>query len=410
MQMRTSLGLNRGARWSTSGLLVMMMASVAGSQFVKAQSGAQRDLPCPMRTKDPALHPAFYSGQGDVPDSGDPRIDVTTTEIRTDSPTAPGAKLTLEVVRGSTERTRFQWVQIEGPPVEIRDPSRPSIEISIPSGGERLGFLLIAARTDVVRVVRVTVPLEGGPSRSSWGARLSGKVKADAGDDQVGLVGHRVTLNGSRSRPGAGLKARWIQLAGPAVLAPQYQGQFFSFVPASPGLYKFALIVAVEGELSEPDEVSVLVGSPPVPSGTLPPPASTPLSREAPPPPATMEQVLSAALLRVSAGSQLASDVADVMDAIAHRAPLYETFADLQSELSMRLDVVIPREPAARTAWSEGIFSPLSTYTINELLLSGVDVRQSPGLKQPLSVAQQEKVRDHFGKLARAFRASSTMR
>ena len=45
------------------------------------------------------------------------------------------------------------------------------------------------------------------------------------------------------------------------------------------------------------------------------------------------------------------------MDAIAHRSSLYESFAALQSELARRLDVVLPNEPAARAAWSEG-FSP----------------------------------------------------
>src|SRR3954451_20207965 len=129
MQTRTILDQNRVTRWSRSGLLVIMLAIVAGSQYVKGQPATRRELPRPMRTKDPALQPAFSSGQGDVPYSGDPRIDVGATKIRTDSPTVPGARLALEVIRGSTEGTRFKWVQIEGPPVEIREPSRPSIEI-----------------------------------------------------------------------------------------------------------------------------------------------------------------------------------------------------------------------------------------------------------------------------------------
>ena len=74
--------------------------------------------------------------------------------------------------------------------------------------------------------------------------------------------------------------ARWLQIAGPPIVAPQNQGLFFSFIPASPGLYQFLLIIAGEGELSEPDEVSVLIGSPPAGIGgcesasTLPPAAS----------------------------------------------------------------------------------------------------------------------------------------
>jgi hypothetical protein len=101
----------------------------------------------------------------------------------------------------------------------------------------------------------------------------------------------------------------------------------------------------------------------------------------------------------------VASDVADVMEAIAHRATLYESFAMLQSELARRLDIVIPSEPSIRVAWAEGVFSPLTTYTASELLAAGLDVRQAQGLNQPLSRGQQEKIREHFERLARVFRA-----
>jgi hypothetical protein len=98
------------------------------------------------------------------------------------------------------------------------------------------------------------------------------------------------------------------------------------------------------------------------------------------------------------------------MDAIAHRATLYESFAVLQSELARRLDVVLPNEPATRAAWAEGVFAPLTNYTTSQLLAAGLDLRQPQGLKQPLTPAQQEKVRDHFESLARAFRAGSAAR
>jgi hypothetical protein len=235
-------------------------------------------------------------------------------------------------------------------------------------------------------------------------------VKADAGDDQVGLVGHRVTLNSSRSRPGDGKNSRWLQVSGPVVGAPQQQGPFFSFVPKSPGLYKFLLMVVGEGELSEPDEVTVLVGSPPGASGLTMPAAS---AFQTPPPPApqlTPEEILTAALPRLSSGSKVASDVADVLDAIAHRARLYESFAMLQSELSRRLDVVLPAEPSNRNAWAEGVFTPLATYTTGQLLAAGLDVRQAQGVTQPLTDSQKAKVRDHFERLARAFRAALATR
>ncbi len=267
--------------------------------------------------------------------------------------------------------------------------------------------MLVAAKPDLVRVVRVIVPIYSDATQASWGARPSSKVKADAGDDQVGLVGHRVTLNSSQSRPGDGKNARWLQVSGPAISAPQQQGPFFSFIPKSPGLHKFLLIVAGENELSEPDEVTVTVGSPPGPTGVA---APSPMAiQSAPPPmaPLTPEQIISAILPRLSGGNHVASDVADVVESIASRTTLYESFAMLQSELARRLDVVLPVEPANRAAWADLVFSPLATYTTGQLLAAGVDVRQAQGLTQPLTVAQKEKVRDHFERLARAFRAVS---
>ena len=106
----------------------------------------------------------------------------------------------------------------------------------------------------------------------------------------------------------------------------------------------------------------------------------------------------------------MATDVADVMEAIARRATLYESFADLQSELARRLDLLIPTEPSARTAWAVGVFTPLTAYTTSQLSVAGMDVRQTQGLSQPLTTAQREKVRDHFERLARAFRAGAAAR
>ena len=287
---------------------------------------------------------------------------------------------------------------------------KPSIQITIPAAAEKLAFLLVASNSEGVRIVRVIVPLPGEAARNSWGPHSSGKVKADAGDDQVGLVGHRVTLNGSRSRPGDGKSARWLQIAGPPIVAPQNQGLFFSFIPASPGLYQFLLIIAGEGELSEPDEVSVLIGSPPAIGGAIPQPAPAAVQPPAPPTVPNPEQIVAAALPKLPNGTRVASDIADVMEAVAERATLYECFAVLQDELTRRLDVVLPAEPAQRTIWTEGVFTPLTTYTAGYFLAAGLDLRQPQGLRQTLTLAQKEQLRDHFQRLARSFRAVTASR
>src|SRR4029077_1067571 len=134
---------------------------------VRAEERAPRELPRPLRSNDRALRPVVFSVPADSAEAPAPRIEVSTSEVRTDSPAVPGAKLALEAGRGAPAGTRFLWTQIEGPPVEISDPSRPSIEVTIPAGAERLGFVLVAARPDVVRMVRVIVPLQGDSFRAS---------------------------------------------------------------------------------------------------------------------------------------------------------------------------------------------------------------------------------------------------
>ncbi len=423
MRCRAILHARRLAWVSAQGVLLTALTLPGWSDDAQAQDVSPRSVPGQIR--DSALRTAADApnippgprgpDREDAGEAGVPRVEVAAVSIRTELPAVPGAQMVLQVDRGAVEGTRFRWFQVEGPPVEIDDPSQPSIQITIPKGAEQLGFVLVAAKANLVRAVRVIVPVqvspsgpsvasEGTPARDSWGPRPSGKVRADAGDDQVGLVGHRVTLNGSRSIPGDGKTARWMQVGGPSVVAPQQQGPFFSFVPSSPGVYRFVLVVSGEGELSEPDEVTVLVGLPPAapaagPAVPPPVPSMGLLPSPAPPQVPTPEQLLASSLPRLANGARVVSEVADVMEAISKRAPLYSSFADLQNELSRRLDVVIPSEPLQRASWNQGVFQPLTAYTAVELLASGLDLRQPQRLQHPLTPAQQERLGEHFQKL-----------
>jgi hypothetical protein len=409
MKWQAILDPNRFRWWSRTGLLLAAFSFVEVEQ-VLAQNKTNRGNPPLAPIADHANRPAVIAGESDSTVKPGPEIDFTTTEIKTDGPAVPGAKLVLEAGRGAPAGTRFHWVQTEGPPVAISDALKPSIQITIPAGAEKLAFLLLASNSEGVRIVRVIVPLPAEAARNSWGAGSSGKFKADAGDDQVGLVGHRVTLNGSRSRPGDGKTARWLQAAGPPILAPEHQGLFFSFIPTSPGLYRFLLIVAGEGEISEPDEVSVLIGSPPTIGGAIPQPAPGGIQPPALPKLPNPEQILGAAISRLPNATKVGSDVADVMEAVAGRAALYECFEVLQDELRRRLDVVIPGEPSQRSIWTQEVFAPLTTYTAAYFLAEGLDLRQPQGLRQPLTPAQKEQLRDHFQRLARSFRAVTASR
>jgi hypothetical protein len=349
-----------------------------------------------------------------------PRIEVNSTELRTSTPAVPGAILVLEADARLHEGTHFQWLQVEGPPVEIRDSARPAIHVKVPAGGDRLAFVLVAARPERTIVNRIVIPLQPTaagaigtkPAPDEKKPRGAGKIQADAGDDQVGLVGHRVTLNGSRSVPAHGNTARWLQISGPPAVQPQRHGPFFSFVPTAPGLYRFMLVVAGGDEVPDADDVTVLVGSPPVGAGlAAPSPAAMSVAPPASAPATTLDkQALSASVSRLANGRTVAGQVADALQAISERMDLYSSFAELQQELARRLEVVIPAEPAQRAAWNEGVFAPLTTYTSGQLSSAGLDVLQPRGLDQRLSAAQRERLHDHFQSLAQVFRAASTAR
>jgi hypothetical protein len=359
-------------------------------------------------------HPA--AARTAAPAAGIAPIEVSSVTIRPDGPAVPGARVRLEAEDGGDPSTRYHWEQIEGPPVEIADPSRPSVVVTLPSGADRVAFHLVTARGDLTRLIRVTVPIQSltGATRP----QPAGKVRADAGDDQVGLVGYRVTLNGSRSTPGDGRGARWIQVAGPALSGPEQKGAFYSFIPTGPGLHRFILVIAGDGQISEPDEVNVMVGYPPAgapfaapASGPNPNPnpnlAPSPTAGNAPEKP---EAMLAARLPQLPNGPRVASDIADVLEAVAGRVSLYESFAMLESELGRRLDVVVPATPGERGLWSRGVFQPLAAYTAAELLPAGLDLRTPQGLQQALTPAQRERLHDHLLNLARTFRAASQAR
>ena len=365
-----------------------------------------------------------------------PNIAYGETIVKTASPAVTGTRIVLEVDSEMIVGSRFQWFQVEGPKAVIDDPRKASLTVTVPPGAEQITFVLIAARAEEVRVMKVVVPVRGGKISSVTGeatgqkvypgAPIAKSVRADAGDDQVGLVGHRVTLNGARSVPSDGKTARWMQVNGPVALNPKQQGVYFSFIPAGPGTYRFALVVSGEGEISEPDEVTVLVGTPPAGSLTnaptalslsatdslalnpatapLPAPTATPI----PPPVPPAESLVTANVGRIPDGARVAAEVADVMEAVAQRSNLYTSFASLQNEMARRLDVVIPTEPAKREVWTQNVLLPLSVYTGTELGAVGLDIRPSQVNPPPMSPAQQERVREHFTKLARAFRTVST--
>lgn len=313
---------------------------------------------------------------------------------------APGLMVTLRGDQSTGSGLSYRWQQVGGSPVNLDAPSGPVARFIAPSSGGTLAFLLAVASADAVDTAVVTLRVEG----PSTGASLH----ADAGDDQVAVVGRQVTLNGIRSEPRDRIGFRWVQVAGPRVDLKIEQGTVLTFIPAVPGTYRFALVVASESEISQPDEVEVIagvLGSPPAGAVPVPVPEAPSTPPAAPIP--TLGQFTRQALGAIPGGRQAAPALASSFDEIASRVDLYESYDELFSELARRLDEVVPNEPARRQPWLDRLFVPLTAHLVETMRPVGLDLGTPSGRNASMTDAQRDRLAEQFRELAEGFRGQS---
>jgi hypothetical protein len=316
----------------------------------------------------------------------------------------PGARLAIELEGSVDPDAAYEWAQFSGPTVPLDDQAGPKIHVTVPPDARSLGFLLTIKDTQGERTSRVVIPIEARAARGAAPASAlsAASLRADAGDDQIGLVGRRITLNAARSAP-RGVAYRWLELSGPKVEQESQDGSYFSFVPTAAGTYRFGLVVATArasaASISELDEVVVTVGE--VPSAVVGGAASG-ISTTA------IDQMLQGP--GAAAGRTTLEQAAGAFDTVASRAALYSNFADLSSELMRRLDAIIPTDPNWRRFWSEGVFDPLTQHVVGEMRQTGLDIRTPQGQNQPLGQVQQERLQKLFTSYAREFRSRAQAR
>jgi hypothetical protein len=314
-----------------------------------------------------------------------------------------GSRIKLGVEGPVDPGISYRWVQVEGPPVDLDGATSPSVGLTVPFGAERLGFELTLTGPGGAKTVRFAVPI-----RPTADAAPPAVPRADAGDDQVGLVGHRVTLKGSCRTPDERVAFRWFQTGGPKADLPTQDRAYYSFTPTMSGVYRFGLVVATAGagslpSISDPDEVLVTVGEPPVAVGSVSA-GYVPTAYSAP----ALDQALRAA---GAFGSKTTLDqLAQAFEAISERSALYTSFAELTAEMMRRLDAIIPADPGTRNLWTQGIFAPLTQHTVAELRTVGLELGVPQNLQQELNVAQKEKLRALYSLYAREFRSRSLSR
>lgn len=239
---------------------------------------------------------------------------------------------------------------------------------------------------------------------------------AVAGDDQIGLVGRQITLNGSKSRPENLVGFRWMHISGPLIANATQDGAFFSFIPTQPGIYRFALCVGLENQVSHPSIVVVEVGqrptpppaelapTPAIPTRAVPntAPSASPTPTESP-----IVKWAATALTAIPNHMETSAKVSEVFQNIADRVNLYSNFSQLQTELNRRLEVAVPTDPATRSLWSTHIFGPLAQTTAMELIACGIDLRVPEAGEKSFEPWQRDRLVAFYSTLATAFKSKS---
>ena len=356
---------------------------------------------------------------------------------------SPGLKIMLDATGSQGPDLRVRWLQTRGPAVDLGDPLQPVLSIMVPEASGELEFTLVVGNAHGIDSTRLVVPIETG------GRKLTDPtIVADAGDNQIGVVGRQITLNGLRSEPRGQIGYRWIQLGGPRVVAKLEDGFIYSFVPTEPGVYRFALVVARGSEISEPAEVTVTVGQPKeMSSGRAVEPATASPTRapaafdppglvQAPPQPlpapvaaepnrpasfAAVEPVgLTATnpangstrmvarnlLLKIEEGTLRAPGMAMVFNGLADDLARgrYNAYENLMGDIASALQGVVPTDPLLRERWVQQVFQPLTDQMIREMLPTGLDLNEPQARSQPFTPTQRDRLAGVFREMAQGFR------
>ena len=309
----------------------------------------------------------------------------------------PGLEIRL-LSEGSSPEGHLRWLQVRGPEASLDDPTARSPVLIVPRGEGSMEFVVIVSNEAETATARVSVPI--------WSARPDPEVarasteavvlRPDAGDDQIGISGRQITLNGGRSEPRSGVGYRWVQIAGPSVRLALDEGSIYSFVPQAPGVYQFALLIASGSRISEPDTVSVTVGNP---SGPFGPDAS-------PTPSESLHEMARSCINQVPGGLDVADALGEAFDGVADRMDLYRSYSEAFHELGRRLERLVPTEPTRLGVWNERLFLPLTTRLIDGLRPEGLDLRLEEARSAALSSGQRAKLAELFRAMARGFRSA----
>lgn len=309
----------------------------------------------------------------------------------------PGASIRLNGLGSEGEGLSYRWLQLSGPEVLPDDPTEGELSVALPTGFRALEFALVVANdrgTDVANLVVQPV----SPDEET---KDSPELVADAGDDQVAVVGSRVTLNGASSRPRGRVGYRWVQVGGPRPRVHLEDGAYYSFVPVAPGVYRFALVVALDSRISEADEVSVTVGAIASTAGSADGSAGSFPSDFEP-----LDRIARRSLSLVHPRGETIDELVAIFQDVALRVDLHENYAETFGELSRRLEPIVGSAPGQKAIWTDRVFNPLAIGLVEIMREEGLDLSQPEGQLVPLNQAQRARLAEQFRLIAEGFKAA----
>ena len=305
---------------------------------------------------------------------------------------SPGLQVTLDGTASTGGRVWYRWLQTVGPVAAIDDPTASEARFVVPPDAQTLGFVLVVGNASGVDAKSLSIDIDD-PERDG----VDRSLKADAGDDQAAKVGRKVVLNGVRSEPRGQIRYRWVQAGGPRVVLKAGEGATATFVPASSGTYRFALVVSSPGGvMSEPATVEVAVGG------------TTRASADAPS--MAIDELARVSLASIEGGSKYADDLSKSFDSAADSIGTFRTFADAIGETTRRLDAVVPRDRDRRAVWIERLFTPLMSRIVAGLKDDGLDLAQPGAQAKPLTRAQKIRLAEQFRYAAAGLRSAKAVR
>jgi len=88
---------------------------------------------------------------------------------------------------------------------------------------------------------------------------------------------------------------------------------------------------------------------------------------------------------------------------VAERAPLYESYAMMLSEMTRRLEEIVPQDPARHAEWMQRLFMPLTVRLVDRMRAEGLDLLRPDGLTAPLTRPQQDRLAEQLRSMAQGF-------